>query len=361
MTDMKGRPEWLLAAAALLAAAGCAGEAAEGAKYAAGDCRRVSLIDETTGERIVGVEDFALDAAGDRLFLSAYDRRAVEKAVRKKAFSVPQGGVYRVGWRALVSGADEISASPVVNGADIPGGLRPHGIDYDAGAGEVVFINRAYQRINGRWRMSASIERAGAEGEAFIGARAEAPCAANSVLSDSTGILISYDHASCDWRASLEDALSLKRSGVAAEDGYELFDSAAFANGVTRSDTGELVLAATREKSLLVLSQTVAGLAEDRRIELPGGPDNVKPAEGGGVIAAVHPSLTRMGLHRRLGLGRAPSRIVRADLESGGVDILFDDPAGAVFSAATVAAERRGALVAGSVTDEGLLVCMAEA
>lgn len=361
MTGMKASCERLIATAALLAAAGCAGEAAEGAKYAADDCRRVSLIDEATGQKIVGVEDFALDTAGERLFLSAYDRRAVEKAVRKKAFSVPEGGVYRLDWRAVVAGEREVAAAPIVRSADMRGGLRPHGIDYDAGAGEVVFINRAYQRLNGRWRMTASIERAGAEGEAFVGARAAAPCAANSVLSDSAGLLISYDHDACDWRAGLEDALTLKRSGVAAEDGYALFDKAAFANGVTRSDAGELVLAATREKSLLVLTQTAKGLAEDRRIDLPGGPDNLKPAEGHSVIAAVHPSLMRMGLHRRLGLGRAPSRIVRADLESGAVEILFDDPAGDLFSAATVAAERRGALVAGSVTEEGLLVCMAKA
>ena len=68
-----------------------------------------------------------------------------------------------------------------------------------------------------------------------------------------------------------------------------------------------------------------------------------------------------MALHRRLGIGRAPSRIIKANPQTGAVEILFDDPDGALFSAATVAVEWAGALIAGSVTDEGLLVCRAAA
>jgi len=64
---------------------------------------------------------------------------------------------------------------------------------------------------------------------------------------------------------------------------------------------------------------------------------------------------------RRLGIGAAPSRIVEADPSTGRVDILFDDPKGKTFSAATVAVETRDGLIAGSVLDEGVLVCHSEA
>ena len=90
---------------------------------------------------------------------------------------------------------------------------------------------------------------------------------------------------------------------------------------------------------------------------VPGGPDNLTVSSDGGIVAAVHPSLMAIGLNRRLGVGKAASRIVKIDPETGAVEILFNDPHGELFSAATVAAEWNGGLILGSVTDEGLLFC----
>jgi hypothetical protein len=349
----------LVVLAAGLAAAGCSAKTVGEARYGAEDCRRVALLDVATGNSIRGVEDLALDPARDRLYVAAYDRRGVERAVRRKEFSIPEGGVYTVSLSGLVDGRDTAPATAFVRREDIAGGLRPHGISYNAEIGEIAFINRGYQRLNGRWKMIPRVERIGVRGEIIVGKEAATPCAANDLLDEPRLSMISFDHEHCDWRAGLEDAFSLRRSGVVDEDGAPLYDRALYANGIARTADGGIALAATREKAVLLMDERAGGLTLSRRIALPGGPDNLTLATDGAIIAAVHPSLFLMGLHRRLGFAAAPSRIVKADPATNSVEVLFDDPEGALFSAATVGAEWNGALIAGSVTDDGLLVCKA--
>lgn len=359
-TTMPRAPERLrIVALAAVVLAGCSQQPDADARYAADQCRRVALVDVASGAAIRGAEDFAVDVERERLYVSAYDRRSVERAVRRKASAIPQGGVYAVSLAALIGDAADAAATPVVRADDITGGLRPHGISFSAAAGEIAFINRGYQRSGGRWRMVPRVERVGARGEVVVGEDVKTPCSANDLVDEPGEALISFDHERCDWRGGLEDTLSLRRSGVVAEDGAPLFDKALFANGIARMRDGRIALAATREKALLVMDERAGGLELSRRIAVPGGPDNLTIAADGDIIAAVHPSLFLMGLHRRLGVGAAPSRIVRVDPATDRVEVLFDDPDGALYSAATVAAEWKGALIAGSVTDDGLLVCKA--
>ncbi len=354
------RPLALAGLAAALAA--CSRGPEFDVRFAPETCRRVALVDGAAGASVRGAEDLAVDAGTRRLFISAYDRRAVERAARRGARAVPEGGIYQVslatllGAGALGAGAGALTVSPAAAADEIPGGLRPHGLSFDALADEIVFINRAYQKIDGKWRMTPRIERVGARGEAFIGRSEAARCGANDVHALAGQTLASFDHAACGWRAGLEDVFALRRSGVVDGD-YVLFDRARFANGLARTPAGDIVLAATRERAVYVMDETAEGLRPRRRIEVPGGPDNLTVAADGSVVAAVHPSLVRMGAHRKLGLGRAPSRIVRADPDTGRVEVLFDDPKGKLFSAATVGVLWNGALIAGSVLDEGLLVC----
>lgn len=353
----KGRPERLAALALAAMAAGCAGESVGEAKYPIEQCRRIALIDAASGETIRGAEDLTVDAANERLFVSAYDRRRVERAAKRNEATIPEGGIYQVSLAALSSAADEAAALPVAPAGEFTGGLHPHGLSYNAEAGEIAFINRAYVRAKGGWKMTAQIERVGVNGEAVVSGAARTPCAANNVLDEGKVALISFDHERCDWRGGLEDALSLRRSGVAADDGERLYDRALFANGIARAEDGRIVLAATREDALLMMTQEDGKLKLTDRIKLPGGPDNLTVSPDGGIVAAVHPSLVRMGLNRRLGIGRAASRVVKVNPQSGAVEILLDDPHGRSFSAATVAAEWHGGLIIGSVTDDGLFVC----
>lgn len=355
---MKATPLKILGSFYLLMLAACSGEAVGTAKYAADQCRRVALIDAGTGQAIVGAEDFALDPEAGRLFISAYDRRAVEKAARKKANALPQGGVYAVPLETLFGSETQVAnARSLAAPRDIAGGLRPHGLSYDAANHELVFINRVYKRDGRKWKMTPRLQRIGANGEMFVGDVVDAPCAANDVLATGDRTFASFDHGACDWRAGLENALRLKRSGLATVGGERLFERAAFANGLALTLGGEIAMAATRENALLLLKENDDYAVETGRIALPGGPDNLTLAHGGGIVAAVHPSLHRLALNRRLGIGRAPSRIVKADPDTGAVELLFDDPSGDLFSAATVGVETEDGLVAGSVTDEGVLVC----
>ena len=355
---MKAMQRKLFLAGACLILASCAKAEIGEARYAADQCRRVALIDAASDTPIVGAEDMAVDWKGGRLFLSAYDRRAVEKAVRKKTDILPEGGVYAVALAALFdSDSDTVKARPLIAADEISGGLRPHGLSYDAVHEELVFINRAYQRSGRKWRMTPTIQRIGADGEVYVGPSSPAPCAANGVLAEGDETLATYDHAACDWRAGIENAFRLKRSGVVGKHNQILYRHAAFANGLAQTPGGELALGATREKALVFLKQDKSGLEEAGRVRVPGGPDNLTIAEDGRLVAAVHPSLMRLALNRKLGLGKAPSRIVEIDPDTHHVDLLFDDPKGALFSAATVGVETKDGLVVGSVTDRGVLVC----
>lgn len=346
----------ILALAPLLASS-CAREEIGAAKYAADDCRRVTLIDADTGEAVRGAEDFAIDAENSRLFISAYDRRAVEKAARKKRDALPQGGLYAVTLADLFNPRiEKLTSASLVAPSDLAGGLHPHGLSYDAANHELVFINRTYLRVGRKWKMVPHLQRIGANGEIFVGKPQQAPCAANDVAVDEQGSVASFDHGSCGFGAGIENVFGLKRSGV-SRDGETLYGKAGFANGLAYGASGDLFMAATREKALVVLGRD--GLAETARIAVPGGPDNLTIGYDGGIVAAAHPSLTKLMFNRKFGFGAAPSRIIKANPETGHVDILFDDPKGKLFSAATVAIETQSGLAAGSVTDEGLLVCQA--
>ncbi|MGE0409340.1 MAG: hypothetical protein AB7P23_08775 [Amphiplicatus sp.] len=356
MTQERSLRLKLQAMAALILLAGCAKEVSLASpKYPLDQCRRVALIDES-GVSIRGAEDMGLDAAHDRLFVSAYDRRAAERAARRGAASIPQGGVYAVSLAALLDADDSLPVRAVVRSV-IPGGLRPHGLSFDAAADELFVINRAYRRTGGHWRMTPRLLRIGAGGEALPGDNEKAPCAANDVLNDGGKLYFSFDHEYCDWRAALEDVFPARRSGVATEDGRTVYARAAFANGMTLLPDDDIALADTRARAILIMTADAGDLTLRIKIKTPGGPDNLTLAADGGVVAAVHPSLLKIALHRRLFVGGAPSRVIKANPQTGDVAVLFDDPTGALFSAATVAVEWKNALVIGSVTDEGILVC----
>lgn len=354
---------WVLeraAAACVLLAAfgGCAPKIDGEAVYENDDCRRVALVDADTGRDVVGAEDLAFDAATGRVLISAYDRRTVESQAKARAFDLDEGGVYAARLADLRGAQGSLTLASIVERKSVAGGLRPHGLSFDPARREVTFVNRSYQKIDGDWRMTPRIELAGADGAVFIGDGGALRCSANDVAKIGDKAVVSFDHAACGWRGFLEDAFARKESGVAAADGTVLFDGAGHANGVAATSATEVVLAATRDRKLIVLAAGGERFAVTNEIALPGAPDNLTVARDGAIVAALHPSLLGIGLERRLGVGRSGSRIVRVDPRSGDTTLLFDDPQGALFSAATAAIEEEGILVAGSVAESGLLVCV---
>lgn len=334
--------------------AACAQKADGPAEFARDACRRVSVVDATTNVAIVGAEDLAYDAARGRIIFSAYDRRAAERAARVNRGPLPQGGLYAATLSALEG--DVVSVEPLIDGRILKFGLRPHGLAFDAATGSIAFVNRAYERRDSKWRLAPEIVRIDGDG-AVRSASTPAHCAANDLAMLAGALFVSHDHAACGWRGGLENVLGSRESGISGVEGANVFSGVRHANGVVATPDGRLALAATRDKAIFLLKEGEGAFSVEKKIELSGGPDNLTLSVGDEIIAAVHPSLLAIGLQRRLGVGKAGSRIVAVDPASGKTRLLFDDPRGALFQAATAAVLADGVLVAGSVVDDGLLVC----
>ena len=361
----------IAAAFGILSLPGCIEQVDDAPDFSKSQCRRAPLIDVATGAPIIGAEDIALDPDSSRLIISAYDRRAVEQAARQRAFLLPEGGVYAVSLADLMTADGRlVGATPLIAPNQASGGLRPHGVDYDATLNEVVFVNRGYQKINGRWHMTPRVERLSLSGEAPDVAEdapisaIDAPCSANDIVGAGKDTLVTYDHSLCGWRAMIEDVFNLKRSGIVRpDDSALLFKGLSYANGLARLSEHKYAIAATRENAIVFVEERLGIMAkgeklqESVRVELPGGPDNLTMSADGDIIAALHPSLLWIGAHRKLGIERAPSRIVAIDPDNGKVSLLYEDLRGDQFSAATVGVRTGNMLIAGSVSEPGLLVC----
>lgn len=317
----------------------------------------MTLIDSESGKAVVGAEDLAYDAAMRRVIISAYDRRKVEQQANSRALEIDQGGIYAAPIESLKGDDLSLTLSSIVARDTAAGGLRPHGVSFDAKRREITFVNRSYQLIGRRWSMSPRIERAGADGAVFVGDGGNPRCSANDVVTYGERTIVSFDHASCGWRGGLEDVFAWRDSGIDWLDGAGLFDDAGHANGVIATRDDRLALAATRDKALLVLDADGDRFRIEKSIDLPGAPDNLTEEAGGAVIAAVYPSLMAIGVQRRLGLGRSGSRVVRVNIDSGDVKLLFEDPDAKLISAASAAIEEEGVLVIGSALDRGIVVC----
>lgn len=339
------------AAAALLALAACA-EAqapANAPVFPVEACERRTLVDARNGHTVLGAEDLALSEDGEQLFVSAYDRLAVEEALTR-GLAVPAGALYRMPVRALLLG--DVAAQPLLAGDAVEGGLRPHGL---AVSGErVALVNRTIRNgdIHGE---IVEFRIAGDDPVDLHTRREDDWCAANDVALRRTGLAASLDRARCPGWAFGERVFGLRRGSVRSSEGGVLADGLAFANGLATLPDGGLAVAETRARQVRVVRPD----GTERVFPVDGAPDNLNLAADGRLIVAVQPRLIPFARYRFGEAERAASRILALDLETGGQTLLFEDPDGALFSGATAAVRVGDALIAGSVGDRGLLVCRA--
>lgn len=325
---------------------------AGGTGKAAADCRAVAVVAQ--GRPVVGIEDLVVDEALGQAVLSAYDRGAdPEKA---------GGGLFLLPLAALAGARAE--AVELTAGFRPASGFRPHGMDLRAEADG----SRSVLAINRRWDGVVAVERFTLRGTTLRHrGSVEDPrlCRANEVaFLDGDRFLFTGDHGGCGWAAvAVENVLNLHRGfvGLVDRDGVRVLAAGiGFANGLLPDPAADrLYVAATRERAVLVyrLSALLAGDASPpvERIAVPGGPDNLSRAADGRVLAAVHPSLFALALHRYGWPGGvAPTRVVA--LGADGVTVVAEDD-GRRLPAATVAAAWSGGLIAGSATSDRLLVC----
>jgi hypothetical protein len=309
--------------------------------FALEDCQRVALTDTSSGREILGIEDMVRVPGSDTLILSAMDRLSHARRPAK----APEGGLFEISLKRLAAG--EPWATPIVWPGAIKGGLFPHGVAVSSDGERLAFINRARDGkvsiIGGALRRGAFTVRVSRSEPEF--------CRANNLqfLGDGAmSVQVTLDRGDCDiaW-ADLKPSsttgrvISINLAGLAPLKVEET--GLSFANGIAG-----LYVAETRASRLRHRL--------DQPLELPGGPDNLTWDGLGGLIAAVHPSLFRLAAYRYGYHDTAPSRIVRVGLDRT-VEVQFDDPAGEMFSGASVAVSSGGVLVAGSMRDAGVLVC----
>ena len=305
------------------------------ARYTLADCKRVALIDAQTGGSIVGAEDLALLGDGDSLLVSAHDRRDPE---------MRDGGLYRVSlWG--IRGAERYEASNLIDLDTRQEAFRPHGIAVSQTGERIALVNRVGPQ-------QTIIEIGSIEDETWAPAKrltGNSLCRANDlnfVQAEVETLEISLDRQSCGF--SFSDVVPGSTTGrTALWDGGRLQISRtglAFPNGIS----GEYV-AETRKNRIL----RPAG----EPIRVPGGPDNITREDRRMLVVAVHPSLRRLWLYLNGAWPSAPSRVVRVNVLSSAVEVLFDDPSGEMFSGATSAVLVDDKLIMGSVADEGLLIC----
>ncbi len=307
-------------------------------------CERRLVVDPRLGRAISGAEDLALSTDGATLYVSAYDRLALEAAA-KTGGDAPEGGVFAVALDALLAG--DVIGQPVLPLDALPGGLRPHGVDVD---GERLLA--VVRPIGDGAVMGGLVEMSLSGGQAR---RIDGPwCAANDVAFTPEGAAVTLDRETCPGRGLLETVFGLPTGRVLGLDAEEIASGLAFANGVAALPGGRLAVAETRARRVRLLPGGEA-------FALPGAPDNLTVDAQGGLVIAVQPDLIAFARYRYGRAEAAPSRIVALDPDGGAVSMLFDDPDGAVFSGATVGVAAGGALIVGSVRERGLLVCRREA
>jgi sugar lactone lactonase YvrE len=273
--------------------------------------------------------------------------------------------------------------------------FHPHGLDLvlDAeGRGTLFVINRRYHRQNparetgksdGRGEVVPTVEifDVGKSGELHHRrtVHSRAFCRANEVAGLDRGrFLLTNDGAACGtWGRRLEQAFGLEKGNVVLmelEDATgagvirALAEGIGFANGLAL-DGQHLYVAATRDQALWVyrrngLNETAIFGVPERVIAVDGGPDNLSWASEHVLLVAVHPSLLRLAKYRYQWmsggmpwLDAAPTRILAVDVRDGAQRVVWDSDAGEPLSAATVAVRHGNVLIAGSVTDAGLMVC----
>jgi sugar lactone lactonase YvrE len=328
-----------LAAPLIAALVAIAADAAELA-----DCWSVRPVD-AAGRGVGGVEDMVLDRARQRLILSAYDRRAVDRAVAAGA-PAPTGGLYALPLARLAAGTVRVRR---LAPRGLPaGGLRPHGI---ALAGDrLAVVNRTVAA----GRIAPVVDRFRlADGSLEHRARRADPrlCRPNDVAWSTDGrLLVTNDRGACGGPALWWERLANRPASfvMAFEDGDGAVAAGGFrfANGIAATPAG-VVVAATRGRRLHRLGGASAAL--------PFAPDNLSVDADGAVWAAGPVSLWRYAAFRA-GWLAAPGASGVARWRPDG-DLASFTLGAPVLRGATVALPLGDRLLLGAAYDDRLALC----
>lgn len=351
----------------------------------AGTCKAYVLVDDATGAVILGPEDIAIDRAAAVVYVSAYDRRAVE---REKAAGGPVttvGGIYRFPLPQGLPEGDSIPVTDLTRGFREGHDFRPHGFHFRPGnPARLHVVNRVFEMKKGKPVINPAIERFRLEEGALVheatirpGADEPLMCSPNDLWSKADGTFyVSNDHGTCAGFGSVwEETFALRHAYLLYFDGAKfrkVAEKLAFANGVTgreNATTGEIqiIVSETRGKRLRVFDEadllSGSGKVKPRHtIKLKGSPDNLEWSEDGDLLVATIPNIIGMATYMRglFGKKKTGSRTQRvswgADGKPGKPEIVFEDN-GSMISGATVMAGAGGLYFIGAAFDDNIAIC----
>lgn len=336
-------------------------------------CRRVAVL-APDGTPVSGIEDMAVDQRRQRLILSAYDRLAVQEALRRGDHP-PPGNLYVTDIAGLVNGAsDTVEAQVLVTRGMEDVILHPHGIGlYDDGEIQrLAVVNRLADRHDHSAADLLLLDFMGDDLVLAGRARGDAYCRANDVaLTGPDTAVFTFDQTRCGaWGVWLERIVQPRRSGLRLtrfrQDGQvetkTLVSDAAFANGVALDRTTDMLLmTASRDGQVrhYPLQALLSGETDFTAVEVEGGPDNISVTGQGDVSLTAHPVPFDLFLYMN-SLGELPgSRVLLR--EAGREDFVTIDPeAEELPGAATSAVFLGKRVVVSSAWDEGLGLCVPE-
>jgi arylesterase/paraoxonase len=371
--------------AATISVSAC-GESTSITDRATNDCHRLTLMDAETGLAIRGAEDLTLAPDGSFIVVSAYDRWWAEEAARGRWRTIPRGATYLIPVADELLSESQIVISALKTSSEDGLDFRPHGLDLhvsDDGSMTLAVINRRYvTRGDGsepNWRIETTLEVFSIQDAALthrMTVKSELLCRANNVVALSKNeFFVTRDHGACEGLGvMIEDTFSLARGKLirvvidsdeaTVETVTVSAEGLAFPNGIAFDQARALIyVAATRDKTIQTF--VLEDLRGDKlaipesKMQLPASPDNLSMSASDQITVAAHPSLFRLGFYRKqwFGISDAPSQVFSVGLKSETITQLLDDPKGTLWSAATAAITIEDYLIAGSVADEGLLVC----
>ena len=132
-----------------------------------------------------------------------------------------------------------------------------------------------------------------------------------------------------------------------------------YANGVTTSRDGKrLYLSEVSGRTVSIFDRDLqtGALTLKRRIQVPGGPDNIELDPQGRLWVALHPDSFAFVKHAKDAKNPSPFRIVRIDAETGALERVMEDD-GKRISAVSTASVGKHSWLMGGVFESTLLVC----
>lgn len=302
----------------------------------------------------VGSEDLTIDAAGNRAFISATDRRALAAGQ-----PVP-GGLWAYPLDA--PGAQPVNLTP-----DAGLYLQPHGISLwrePDGRAALFVVNHP---APGHGWPEHTIEIYDVVGERLVhratltDRRLVMPNDLVAVGLDRFYLTNTHAHGR-GIRQDLETYLQLRGAEVLRY-GPGGFSTAiadlVFPNGINVSADGRTVyVAAVTARSVLVYDRDPAtdALTPRGEIDIGSGGDNIEVDADGQLWIGSHPKLLAVPAHAEDASSPAPAQVLRVNPADGAVEEIYLDD-GSEFAAASVAARQGNRLLVGQIFGEGFLDC----